>query len=392
MKRSEALLLKAWGCLSLAACVLFVGCAAFQSAQKPDDLLNDHLFSAPSLPIKAEEVFALSKEMRHFLRREIAGQLLDKSPYRALFDALYSKGQLKLEYDNTMTRNASQAFAQRAGNCLSLVIMTAAFAKELGLEIQYQSALTTEAWSRTGNLYLRSGHVNLTLGRRHLDPRTGLLVSPLKIDFLPPEEIRGLRTRTISEQTVVAMYMNNRAAEALVAGQIDDAYWLAREAVNTSYAFLSSFNTLGVVYLRHGDLREAERVFRYMLDREPTNTVAMSNLAQALRQQGRTAESDAIQRRLTAIEPYPPFHFFDLGLAAMQRGDYQSARDLFKKEIARDAYHHEFHFWLGVANARLGDQKRARDHLSLAIDYSTNQGERDLYAAKLDSIRAQDRR
>jgi hypothetical protein len=33
--------------------------------------------------------------------------------------------------------------------------------------------------------------------------------------------------------------MNNRAAEALVQGKIDDAYWWAREALVQSPAFMS---------------------------------------------------------------------------------------------------------------------------------------------------------
>ena len=40
-----------------------------------------------------------------------------------------------------------------------------------------------------------------------------------------------LRAMAVGEDTILAMYMNNRAAEALVRGRVDDAYWLAREAI-----------------------------------------------------------------------------------------------------------------------------------------------------------------
>ena len=78
-------------------------------------------------------MFALSDEMRRYLRTELAGPIRAKGRQSGLIEALYGKGQLKLDYDSSMTRNAAQAFAARSGNCLSLVIMTAAFAKELGL-------------------------------------------------------------------------------------------------------------------------------------------------------------------------------------------------------------------------------------------------------------------
>src|SRR6266581_3084817 len=180
--------------------LLLCGCASAPPAGPPPAaLFHDERFAAPTQRIDAAEVFALSDEMRRFLRNDIAAQMRGKGRQRGLVDALYKRGELRLEYDSTMTRNAAQAFDARSGNCLSLVIMTAAFARELGLQLQYQSALHEETWSRSGDLYFRSGHVNITLGRRVIDVGTSYDTRELTIDFLPPEEIRGLRTRVIDE-------------------------------------------------------------------------------------------------------------------------------------------------------------------------------------------------
>jgi len=369
-------------------CLLLVGCAA-PPVPRPDFLLHDELFSAPAERIRIEDVFALSDEMRRYARTEIAAQLRPNDRNRGLFDALYSKGQLKLEYDSALTRNAAQAFAARAGNCLSLVIMTAAFAKELGLEFQYQAAINDAAWSRSGDLYLRNGHINLMLGSGLRAVGSSRFDPPLMIDFLPPEELGGLRTRSIGEPTVIAMFMNNRAAEALVDGRLDDAYWWAHGAIDSDPAFLKAYNTLGVIYHRHNDLPQAERAFRYVLAREPANVAALSNLALQERQQGDNAEADALERELARVERNAPFHFFNLGLQAMKSGDFKAARDLFAKEVDRDPYYHEFHFWLAVADFRLGDVERAQRQLALALENSTTRGDRDLYASKLAWLRAQ---
>jgi tetratricopeptide (TPR) repeat protein len=316
--------------------------------------------------------------------------LRTKGLHRGLIDALYSKNLLRLDYDAEMTRNASQAFEARSGNCLSLVIMTAALAKELGLSVEYHSAFVEPAWSRVGGMYFLSGHVNLTLGGRSTGARTIYDAGELMtIDFLPAAELRGLRTWIIPEQTIVAMYMNNRAAESLAGGQLNDAYWWARAALGQDPEFLSAYNTLGVIYLRHGDWPQAERVLGYILEREPANAQALSNLALALERQGRLAESGVMHSRLAQIEPYPAFHFFDRGLAALELGDFKTARDLFAKEVDRDPYYHEFQFWLGVANLRLGNIGEARKHLGLAVENSPTRGDRDLYAAKLEHLRAQ---
>src|SRR5207253_2928566 len=82
---------------------------------RSEALFRDHLFAAASERISADDVFALSDDMKHYLSTEIAGQLRAKGPQRGLIDALYDKTQLKLEYDSEMTRNASQTFAARAG-------------------------------------------------------------------------------------------------------------------------------------------------------------------------------------------------------------------------------------------------------------------------------------
>jgi tetratricopeptide (TPR) repeat protein len=359
-------------------------------APPPAQLFDDRLFAAPSERIRADDVFALSDEMKRYLETEMAGRLLNKGLQKGLIDALYSENQLRLEYDAAMTRNASQAFEARSGNCLSLVIMTAAFAKALGLSVEYQGAYIEPTWSRVGGIYFLSGHVNLTLGGRMIGARSIYDTSDLlTVDFLPSEQLRALRTWVIPEPTIVAMYMNNRAAELLVRGKLDDAYWWARTAIGQDPAFLSAYNTLGVVYLRHSDWPQAERAFGHILEREPKNTQALSNLALALQRLGRVAESGVVQRKLAELEPYPAFHFFDRGLAAMRLGDFKTAKDLFTKEIDRDPYYHEFHFWLGVANLRLGNLGGARKHLGLAVENSATRGDRDLYAAKLEHIRAQ---
>ncbi|HEV8313997.1 MAG TPA: tetratricopeptide repeat protein [Burkholderiaceae bacterium] len=372
---------------SLLLCLGLAACASAPPLAPHEPLFHDQLFAPPTQPIRAADVFALSEDMRRYVRDEIATHARSHGRQRALIDALYKRGQLKLEYDAAMTRNAAQAFDARAGNCLSLVIMTAAFAKELGLQIHYQSAYTDEMWSRSGGLLFRSGHVNVTLGSRFIDAGSGEDTTRYTIDFLPPDELRGLRTQSISEDTVVAMYMNNRAAEALAEERLDNAYWWARAAIARSPDFISPYNTLGVIYQRHGDWPLAEQVYGRVLEREPTNTRALANLAQLAEQRGNIAQAQALRQQLARLEPYPPFHFFNLGRAAMQRGDYVAARDLFAKEVARADYYHEFHFWLGLAHYRLGEMELARKELNLAMQNSTTRGDRDLYAAKLAWLR-----
>jgi tetratricopeptide (TPR) repeat protein len=373
----------------LMVCALLVGCATAPAPQLDATLFADAKFEPASEPIRAADVFAVSPEMKAYLAGGIVGRLHNHGRTEVLVDALYKKSELRLEYDSVMTRNAAQAFAARSGNCLSLVIMTAAFAKELGVPVRYQSVVTDELWGRDGGIDFVIDHVNITLGQRMGGAVwAGPFTDAVTIDFLPPQDLRGQRQHVITEATVLAMFMNNRAAESLAQGHVDAAYWWAREALVQEPGFVRALNTLGVVYRRHGDLPEAERALRTAYAKQPSNPQIVFNLAQVLADQGQAAEARTLRTRLAQLQPEAPFSYFDRGRIALSQGDVKGARDLFLREVERAPYNPEFHYWLAVTYARLGDVPAARKQLEEAMEASSTRGDRELYAAKLERIRA----
>lgn len=379
--------MKQW--LTVLMVALLAGCASAPPTSRVDHLFADRLFTAPVAPVRTEDIFALSPEMKRYLRADIGEQLRTKGRALGLVDALYTAGKLKLEYDSVLTRNAAEAFEARAGNCLSLVIMTAALARELDLTVRYKSVAVEDAWSREGDLFFVNGHVNLSLADRVSDPYLGLTDgNAMVVDFMPLPPNRRQNARTIGERTVVAMYLNNRAAEKLARDQIDEAYWWAREAMLQDPGFLAAHNTLGVIYRHHHNAAEAEAVFRDVLARDPANLIAMSNLSRVLDDLGRYEESQLLANKVASLQPYPPYYYFDLGMAAMRARQYAAARDLFAREVDRAGYNPEFHFWLASAHAALGEWAPAQKHLMVAMETSNNRRDHDIYAAKLGRIKA----
>lgn len=370
--------------------VLLAGCASAPPAPVPD-LYRDAAFTPPSQPVSTADLFTLSPEMQAYLHSAAFNTLVrNRGQEYGLFEALYKGGRtgLKLEYDASYTRNAAETFRDRAGNCMSLVIMTAAFAKELGMGVSYRNVIQADNWSRNGGLYLVIGHVNLVLSASAVERKAGSdRDKAVLIDFLPDPRDDNSHAQPLEEEEIVMMYQNNRAAEALVAGKIDDAYWWARAATSGNPRTALAFNTLGVIYERHGDLAMAERAYRAALTREPENVAALRNLEPVLISVGKLAEAKEIAQRVASIEPIPPFHYFNEGVAAYHQGEYGRARDLFAREVRRAPYYDEFHFWLAVSLLRLGDTAQAREQLSLAVDTSTRQDTRSLYSAKLAHLR-----
>ena len=353
----------------------------------PASLFEDAAFAPPKNVPDAQAVFALSPAMRHYLERDIAALIRQQGAQRALVDALHTKAQLRLEYDAELTRNAAEAFDARAGNCLSLVVMTAALAKHLQLPIAFQALTGHETWSRSGDLSFVNGHVNITVAKRLVDRLAAYDGdTQLRIDFGSIPTGRGQALHVISEAMIVSMFMNNRAAEHLVRGHIDDAYAHAREAVIQEPGYAGAYNTLGVVYQRRGLAAAAERAYREAVARDDKHKAALQNVARLLQQQGRVAEAALFQQRLAALERDPPFAHFDQGVAAARAGHYAAAREHLLREMQRDPDYHEFHFWLAVSLYGLGDVQQARKHLDVAMKNSVTVRERDIYASKLRSL------
>jgi Tfp pilus assembly protein PilF len=381
--------------LGLCCAGLLSGCAQAPAATAtapalPAQLLMDSSFAPPRRPVDPAEALALSPAMRSYLQHDIARQVRSLGPRAGLMQALQQRGALQLRYDASQTRSAAQAFEAREGNCLSLVLMTAALARELGLQVRFQTVSADAPWSRSAGLLVVSTHVNLTLGRRLLGEPGGYdQARELTVDFLPPDQIRGQRVQPLAEGTLIAMFLNNRAAEALAAQDLDQAYAWARAAVGQDPAFLSAYNTLAVIYLRHGQPAAAERALAHVLTREPGHILALANQVQALRSLGRTAEAERAAANLARLEPQAPYRDFNLGMAALQAGDPNAARALFLKELDRDPDNHEFHFALAQAEWQLGHPEATRQQLQAAHQASTQAATRSLYAAKLAWLQAQ---
>lgn len=375
----------------LGAALLLGACAGLHAPLDASRVLDDAAFttSRPLPAVDPEEGVRASEPMQRFVRQDLAPLVRRHGPQRALGMVLQRSGWIEVDYDDTRTRTAAEAFAQRSGNCLSLVMMTAALANEMGLRVYFQEALSAEQWSRRAGLHVASGHVNVTLTKpRPIGPSVSYdSAAALTIDFIPSADAQRQRTRLVSLDTLLAMYANNRAVESMIDGNLPLAYAWGRAAIARDPRFLHAANTLAVIYLRAGHFAAAERTQRDVLARDPVNTRALGNLVSAVRAQGRVDEAEALQHELAAIEPVRPFHYFELGTQALAAGEVTVARELLRKELARDADYHETHHALAQAEARLGNVKEARDHLERAATLSPEGATRSRYIAKLEKLK-----
>jgi tetratricopeptide (TPR) repeat protein len=370
--------------LATALWLALAGCAQAPTAPAPDSsVFADHLFGPPAEAPDVDRLFELTPAMRRYLVDRIEPQVWRKGAPMALIDALYAQGELRLDYDAEHTRTAAQAFDARKGNCLSLVIMTAAFARELGVQVRFQEVLDSPAIEPNGELTFVIGHVNLALGNG-MGRRRGDLHDQgwLLVDFLPGQDLRRQNTRELDERRIRAQFMNNRAAEELARGRVDDAYWWLRGAWAQDAGFANLYNTLGVVYRHRGALPQAERALQAALAMDPGNEHVLGNLAGVRRSLG----LDPAPR--LADSARPTGSRFAQARQALDEGRLKQALLLLQGELGLTPRNPELHHLLAVAQARLGDSARARRHLELAAEYSGTGASRQLYAGKLERLKA----
>jgi tetratricopeptide (TPR) repeat protein len=369
--------------LTLLFLTLLLGACA-QAPKQPvalDALFDDARFGAPPLPA-VEPLFALSPAMRRFVQEDMRSPIRLHGAQGGLFHALRAGGFLNIEYESSRTRTAAEAFEARSGNCLSLVLMTAALARELGLRVEYHLVNVPDIWTRSEHFVLLNGHVNISLGPG-LSHGARVMASSQIIDFQPVQDPHLMRVMPLAEHTLVAMFFNNRAVELMEAGDTRAAYAALRAALRSDPRHVNALNTLAVLYRRADQPLQAERVLRQVMEMDPANRHAASNLALVLRSLGRPLEAQQIEAQL----PPPPFEAFERGLRLAAQGQWAEALNAFEQQLRLAPDFHGAHYQLARAHYQLGHLREAQRHFNEAADSAPNQPLRDRYRAKLRALR-----
>lgn len=274
------------------------------------------LETAPVPPAPAE-VIALTPEMRRFVERAVARDTSEMRRTRALARAILSPGTLGVRYDAAGTRTAAETFRAQAGNCLSLSLLFAAMARELGIDATFQEVRVAPQWDRRGNTVFSTRHINVVGELGH--------AMDYEMDFYPELARGGIGRRPLTDAEAVGQYYNNMAAEHLAAGELASAYVYLVTAIEVAPRLDYAWTNLGVLYQRNGQMQAAEAALRHALRLDRRNTSAMSNLARLLRAGGDAEESSALVRRLQRLQRRNPYYQFALAEQAEHRGELDAA-------------------------------------------------------------------
>lgn len=372
-----------------------VSCQSTYSTNREFVPLNTKLYFDVAFPqfksyeIETEdEVFALDDAMKAMVHDKLLSERDTKKRAKKLLKQLFSKENIDLAYKATANLTASQAYHNQTANCMSLTIMAYALAKEAELDVKFQDVKVPEYWVRNGEYNMLTGHVNLVLTEKRTPNKMVIYGRELlQIDFDPAVYKKSFPKRIVEKNTVLAMFYNNKGAEALVSHNYPLAYAYLREATTVDPMFSSGWGNLGILYKLTGNIDYALKSYDHAIFLDKNNLTALSNLSYLLRSTGDTERATEIESLLHDKRSSNPYYHALLGDEALFRGENKNALRHYKRAIRMDKKIHEFHFGIAKVHYAMNDVKSAEKALRMALAYNRASAIDHQYTAKLNFLR-----
>ncbi len=298
----------------------------------------------------------------------------EKRRTEEIIDYIFSG--LDLQYSLTPTRDASDTFFSREGNCLSFVNLFVGIAREQRLNPFYVEVEDYQRWNYKDGVVVSRGHI---VAGMTIDGDLSTF------DFLPYRAKAYRDFKPIDDLTAMAHFYNNLGAEALMEGDVASAEPHLRIATALAPDFEKAVNNLGIIYLRQGRLDDAARLYSRGLELHPASVPIMSNLARTYQELGELDRAKVLLDELEQVNETNPFFFVYRGEQALAEGDPGTALEYMRRALRTDSEVPEVHVGLAKVFVATGSLDRARHHLQRALRLDATHAEARRYAAMLDS-------
>ena len=262
----------------------------------------------------------------------------------------------------------------------------------------------TDAKVFLGDAYLANGNPD-DAERQYLDAldgrldNAGALLGLAQISRAKGEvkEATLMLTRvgTLIENSNSPELLYKFASLALQAGMFDAAKAALENALKLRPNEPAYLLPLGIAWLRKGDLFEAEKVFRHLLQLQPASDQAQIHLGYVLLNQKKYDEA-RLWLEKSARSPSPmPEVFYYLGLVAQEQNDDAKAIELFEKAVQKLPNYAHARIALGSSYIKLRNYPRAKEELETAVKLDPEEPTAHynlalLYARLKDPARAQE--
>lgn len=350
--------------------------AAFSQGMTTRDLLDGAPFDvAGDEQPPAADLLRVDDTMRDFLAERLPSNANSLTKIRLILHGILDDG-LRMEYDNLRTLSAPEAFAARAGNCMSFTNLFIALAREAGLRVRYQEVMLPPNWSDGDSTWLYNLHVNALVDL----PGSASQI----VDFNLEDYDNNYPRRLLTDSAGEARHHNNMGV-----------YWMTREDPRQSFLHFRRaielaprtghfWTNLGTLFRREGHIDRAEAAMREAVNRDG-EAVAMSNLAKLYARQDRPELAAYYERQVRAFRHKNPYYLYHLAQEAFAAGDAALAKRHVADAIRKHDSDRRFHDLLAMAELELGNAIAARLSLKRALALS-DAPQREAYQHKLELL------
>lgn len=393
MEECEMKWVKQWTALFLL--LLITGCVSHNDLPTsadtkftlilPDITWQSDVYTLVEVP-QANDIFYLNEDRKqHFLSFYYASENQAIGGHKRL--AQYLGDFLSGFTYRGDTHNADLASTEQAGNCLSLAILTKAYASLVGLKVEYRKVNSAPVYSRENGIVTISSHVQTHVyASSQTNSKFNFFFSKVIIDYFPSS--RGVLGGVVSDNDFVSMYYQNLAAKALMADDLDMAYSLLVKAMQLSPNNIETLNTLAVIHKKFGKSDVAESIYKHVLEHTKGSVNVLSNYVILLEENNRNEDAALYADMYMEIEDDNPYSWYDLANEAYERENYRKALYLFKKSADMAPYLHENFFGQAKSYFQLGHKNKANKAMQKASELAYTKLDEKLYSAKLHTLQS----
>lgn len=334
------------------------------------------------------ELFRLDDEMSAMVNTKLVNSLTTKQKARVLLEHIFNEENIALSYEGNANFTATKTYHGKKANCMSLTIMAYALAKAANMNVNFQQVKVPEYWVRNGQYNLLTGHVNLLVRENTADKKHLVWGSKSTlIDFDPFVAKKNFPSQVIEKNTILAMFYNNKGAEAMVYNNYPLAYQYLKEATLVDPQFSAAWGNLGILYKLTGHYESAEYAYLKAITLNHNNLTSWGNLALLLNMEGRVEEALPIEEHIHKSRLANPYYHALLGNEALMNNAYQAALSHYKKAIQLDDEQHEFYFGLAKTYYKQDNYRLAKRAMTKAISLTNMKNTQRQYIAKLNFLK-----
>jgi tetratricopeptide (TPR) repeat protein len=207
------------------------------------------------------------------------------------------------------------------------------------------------------------------------------------VDFNIADFKSSYEMRTIPDARGLAHYYNNIGVERMQADDLPSALACFRRAIaECDGGFSPTWTNLGTLYLRNGHPAHAEAAYLQAVKANPSDLVAMSDLARLYERMGDQERAAAYRKRVIDHRYLNPYYRYELARQAYVGKDYDAAIRHLKYAIRKRPKEDSFYFLLGLSYLGKGDARTARHWFDRAEEVAAGDTLKRRYSSKVDTL------